>query len=95
MDATHNHYSDGPIWNAFGLTRASYAVFPRRALQSMPIEWQADFLRLVRQMHDNLPAGALDGDYEVTMRDERGRYATDPMREYRHTGPLPRKATQP
>lgn len=82
-------YSDGPVWQAFGLTRAAYAVFPRRCLQSMPREWQERFVALVGEMHEALPDGSLDGDYTVTTRIN-GRIATDPLREYRHTGRLVR-----
>lgn len=80
-------YNDGPVWAAFGLTYAAYAVFPRRALQSMPAEWQERFVALVNEMHEALPDDALAGDYTVTMRVD-GRIAKDPMRDYRHTGPL-------
>lgn len=82
-----NDYSDGPVWQAFGLTYAAYAVFPRRCLQSMPREWQERFVALVNEMHEALPEGALSGDYTVTMR-VGGRIAKDPMRDYRHTGPI-------
>ena len=80
-------YSDGPVWHAFSLTRAAYAVFPRRCLQSMPIEWQEAFIALVNEMHARLPDGSLDGDYTVQIKVD-GKFAKDPMREYRHTGPL-------
>lgn len=81
-------YSDGPVWQGFGLTRAAYAVFPRRCLQSMPVEWQERFMALVREMHERLPEGSLDGDYTVMHR-VNGKIARDPMRDYRHNGPLP------
>lgn len=80
-------YYDGPIWEEFGLTRAAYAVFSRRALQSMPIEWQAKFVALVREAHDYLPEGTFDGEYTVLLR-EGGKLKRDPMREYRHAGPI-------
>lgn len=82
-----NAYSDGPVWRAFGLTYASYAVFPRRALQSMPRDWQERFVAMVNEMHAALPDGTFDGDYTVTLR-VNGRIAKDHLREYRHTGPL-------
>jgi hypothetical protein len=88
MDAT---YSEGPVWQAFGLTYAAYLVVPRRCLQSMPREWQQRLVDLMNEMHDALPSEALDGDYTVTLK-VKGRFATDPMGEYRHTGPLPLSA---
>lgn len=81
-------YSDGPVWGAFGLTRASYAVFPRRALCSMPREWQERFVALVDEMHQALPAVALSGDYVVNLR-ERGRFVRDWRADYRHASPFP------
>ncbi|MDA3306124.1 MULTISPECIES: hypothetical protein [Stenotrophomonas] len=82
-------YSDGPVWNAFGLTRAAYLVVPRRTLQSMPLEWQERFVALMHEAHAHLPAEAFP-DYTV-QRQERGRFITDPLRDYRHTGPIPPK----
>lgn len=83
-------YSDGPVWNAFGLTYASYAVFPRRALQSMPEEWQQRFVDLINEAHETLEDGALSGDYNVVYR-LNGKIAKDPMRQYRHAVPVAHK----
>ena len=79
-------YYHGPVWNAFGLSRAAYLVVPRRTLQSMPLEWQQRFMALMEEAHDHLPAEAFP-DYTV-QRQERGRFQTDPLRDYRHTGPI-------
>lgn len=80
-------YYHGPVWDAFGLTRANYYVVPRRALQSMPLEWQERFVTLVNEMHATLPSDALDGDYAVNIR-VGGKFGKDPMADYRHTGPI-------
>lgn len=85
-DPIQSAYSDGPVWNAFGLTRAAYLVVPRRTLQSMPLEWQERFVALMDEAHAHLPASAFP-DYGV-QRKERGRFIADPLREYRHTGPI-------
>lgn len=85
-----SHYYDGPVWNAFGLTRASYAVFPRRALQSMPTDWQQRFVDLLHEMHAMLAPEALDANWSVQLR-EGGRFAKDWRADYRHTGPIPQK----
>ncbi|WP_165787276.1 hypothetical protein [Stenotrophomonas sp. LMG 10879] len=45
-------YSDGPVWNAFGLTRAAYLVVPRRTLQSMPLEWQERLVALMAEAYE-------------------------------------------
>lgn len=83
-----NSYSDGPVWKAFGLTRAAYAVFPRRAVQSMPWGWQERFVALIDEAHARLPEDALSGDYTVLTKDG-NRFAKDPRRNYRHTTPYP------
>lgn len=87
----NNDYWDGPVWHAFSLTRASYAVFPRRALQSMPLEWQERFVALIDEMHAALPEEALDGDYAVNLCGPRGRYERDWRASYRHEQPFPRR----
>ncbi|GEM_PF-769829 len=79
-------YSHGPVWDAFGISRAAYLVVPRRTLQSMPLEWQQRFVALMDEAHAHLPAEAFP-DY-VVQRRERGRFLTDPLRDYRHTGPI-------
>ena len=86
QQAAPNPYSDGPIWNAFGLGRAAYLVVPRRTLQSMPLDWQRKFVALMDQAHAALPAEAFP-EYSV-QRKEAGRFVADPLREYRHTGPI-------
>ena len=75
--------SDTPVWTRFGLSYASYAVFPRIALCSMPIEWQEKFVSLLDEMIDKLPDGTMDGDYLVKMR-ENGKFVKDPLSDYRH-----------
>lgn len=81
-----NPYSDGPIWNAFGLSRAAYLVVPRRTLQSMPLDWQQKFVALMAEAQAALPAAAFP-EYSV-QRKEAGRFVADPLRDYRHTGPI-------
>ncbi len=67
VDAIHNH---------FGLTYAQYIVLPRTALQSMPDEWQSQFVALIEKLnetfaylpHETIPAGRdLDMQYRVTI----------------------------
>lgn len=82
-------YYDGPVWNAFGMTYAAYAVFRRRALQSMPVEWQQRFVDLIEEFHDAMPADVADGDFSVQLR-EGGKFKKDPYRDYRNAGPVAR-----
>jgi len=79
-------HSDGPVWNAFGLTRAAYLVVPRRTLQSMPLEWQERFVALINEAHAHLPVDAFP-EY-IVRRHDNGKFVADPLRDYRHTGPL-------
>lgn len=85
-DRTRDYYQ-GPVWEAFGLTRAAYAVFPRRALQSMPSAWQQRFVDLINEMHDTLDGEATDANWSVNLR-VGGRFAKDWRADYRHTGPV-------
>ncbi|HEL2957688.1 TPA: hypothetical protein UL931_000912 [Stenotrophomonas maltophilia] len=79
-------YYHGPVWDAFGLTRAAYLVVPRRTLQSMPLEWQERFVALMDESHAHLPAEAFP-EYTVRRLDN-GKFVADPLRDYRHTGPI-------
>lgn len=83
-------YYNGPIWKSFGLTRAAYFVAPRRALQSMPQEWQEQFVRLMEQANERLGPDAF-GEYSVQAR-EAGRFIKDWRADYRHTGPMLEKS---
>lgn len=77
------------IHYAFGLSYASYLVVPRSILQEMPGEWQEKFVALMRELNDRLPWEDEMDDrgvhYTVGCRDEKGRMAHDPYRQYRHS----------
>lgn len=73
------------VWNFFGLTRASYLVLPRVALQSMDEQWQRDFVKMINQISDQLPE-FLEMDpysYAVNPKDERGRFCSSKFPHYR------------
>jgi hypothetical protein len=72
---------ESPIHVAFGLTYSAYLCVPRLVLQSMPLEWQQQFVELL----EKLPTTPT---YECRIRNERGRYVDDPLRDYRR-GELP------
>ncbi|MFC9497704.1 hypothetical protein [Streptomyces sp. NPDC056982] len=57
IDAIHRH---------FGLSYANYLVLPRTLLQSMPDEWQAQFVALLDAMHDAFAHVPQADAYEVT-----------------------------
>jgi hypothetical protein len=66
-----------PINDSFGIGRTAYFVVPRLALESMPVDWQKEFLRLV----DLLPETP---EYSVYRKDKEGRFQSDPWSNYRH-----------
>lgn len=82
-----NNYNNGPVWNKFGLTYASYFVMPRAAMCSMPVEWQERFVALIEEAEELLPEGTLDGDYWVRLK-QGNRFVSDPLSDYRHVRPL-------
>lgn len=69
------------LW--FELTYASYLVIPRLILQSMPLEWQHEFVALLNEIPETL---VLDEEYESTYTvhyRKNGKFAIDPYKEYR------------
>lgn len=51
-DSTNPDMLPDEIHHFFGLSYASYLVLPRVLLQSMPDDWQHEFVRLVEQFDD-------------------------------------------
>jgi hypothetical protein len=72
---------ESPVHDAFGLTYSSYFCVPRMVLEAMPIAWQHKFVALVEQLPDT-------PTYAVNLRDGRGRFVVDELRNYRR-GRLP------
>jgi hypothetical protein len=83
----HDDYGDGPVWRWFGLTYSSYCVLPRRALCSMPLEWQERFVKLMEEAEELLPDEAKFHDYWVRAKDG-NRFVEDGMAQYRHAAPF-------
>jgi len=69
-----------PIHAWFELTYANYLAIPRSVLQSMPVEWQRKFVRLMDELDDTID-WRRDG-LTITRRDERGRYIQDDLVDY-------------
>ena len=82
IESTYNYFN-GPVWNKFGLTYASYFVMQRAAMCSMPVEWQERFVKLIEEAEELLPEGTLDGDYWVRLR-KGNKFVADPLSDYRH-----------
>jgi len=67
----------------FSLTYASYLVIPRLWLESMPIEWQHQFVSLLEKIQDTLVIDAeYTAEYIVTCK-RKGKFIKDPYRDYR------------
>lgn len=69
------------ISEMFSLSYASYFCVPRLVLENMPRWWQREFVKLA----EYLPTTPV---YAVNLRDKRGRFVDDPLRQYRR-GELP------
>ena len=87
-----------PVHNWFGLTYSSYLVLPRTLLQSAPVEWQRDFIRLLHHLERIFPDHH-GMEYWVRRRarcqDGRLRFVEDPLRDYRHQRVMPRALPAP
>lgn len=79
-----------PVHTAFGLTYANYLVLPRAVLQSMPLEWQEKFVKLLGDANDACRrAGVLTAHaYRVQPVSMNGRYVRDEIPHYRHAPKL-------
>lgn len=73
----------GDVHAQFGLSYASYLVWPRSLMQEMPADWQHRFAQLAEEIDSTFRA-PLSGRYEVITRDGRGRFMGDPLHNYRH-----------
>jgi hypothetical protein len=80
---------DVSLW--FNLTYASYLVLPRLWLESMPLDWQYQFVGMLNEIPETL---VIDSDYDATYMvryKKGGKFAKDPYRDYRHLPNLKRK----
>lgn len=93
-------YSEGRAWDE--LPRTNYLILPKRALCSMPSEWQERFFDAIDELKRTLemPVTEVSGyhvqaysDCHYSPEDDETvyDYCDDPLADYRHTGPLPRK----
>ncbi len=71
-----------PIHMWFELTYAQYLTIPRSVLQSMPQEWQARFVGLLKQLDATFDWHPKEGRYWVKLKDGKGRYVQDPLMDY-------------
>jgi len=72
--------SETPVHDSFGLTYASYLVYPRSVLERMPREWQSRFVLMLGELHDRLEYD--EPHYTVHAR-KNGAFIKDELRNYR------------
>jgi hypothetical protein len=89
-DGTWQSTGDGPMHEWFSLSYASYLVVPRSWIQEMPIAWQQRLRDCLEELEQTLDVRDPPGGYRVQAIGERGRFISDPWREYRH-GPVPER----
>jgi hypothetical protein len=73
-----------PVHQWFGLTYASYLVLPRSALQQIDPKLQRKLVEALTEITDRYDWPNSNADYQVTMRDDKGRYQRDLLSNYRH-----------
>lgn len=72
-----------PIHNFFGLSYSNYLVLPRSVLQSMPIKWQEDFVKLIEQIPETIDEDfEPEGGYTVLTLDKNKKFISNPYSNY-------------
>lgn len=74
-----------PIHEWFELTYSNYLVVPRSMLQSMPVHWQEQFVRMLEQVKEVLDVDDAPSSYTVKAR-EGGKFIKDPYADYQKGG---------
>lgn len=71
------------IHDYFGLSYANYLVLPRSVLQSMPDEWQEQFVGLLNQILETIDEEfEPEGGYRVLALDKNKKFKRDPYSNY-------------
>lgn len=71
---------DGPIHEFFELSYAQYLAIPRTFLQSMPLDWQEQFVECLRELDNAFDWRPPDGtQYRVTLHMVYPEHADEPM----------------
>ena len=84
MEEKKAYVDQEPIHGWFELSYSSYLVLPRSILQSMPVRWQRRFVHLLHDLRAALgeDTAKAPSQYDVRVRDERGRFVRDPYSDY-------------
>lgn len=87
------HLDPEPVHAWFCLSYANYFVMQRAVLQSMPVQWQRQFVRLIQQIPETLDMEPVPTSFRVHAVDERGKYRRDEYSDYqRGRRQLPRRS---
>lgn len=86
------NYVDAPFNQWFGLTYSSYLVLPRSILEALPLDLQNRMVALLDEATDLLDGDKIQGNYNVQLRDNKGKFIKDPLANYRHPPVIPFKA---
>lgn len=74
---------DEPIHEWFELSYAQYLTIPRTVLQSMPTEWQRNFVDLLKKLDGTINWRPDGKTYWVQLKDnETGEYCHDELADY-------------
>ncbi len=73
-----------PIHYWFELSYAQYLTIPRSILEAMPHEWKERMAKCLRELDDQIAWRPKEGRYWCRLKDDNGRFITDPLMNYRH-----------
>lgn len=74
---------EDPVHEYFALSYCGFVVLHRSIMQSMPVEWQREMVRLLRQADEaasDLPG--MPDRFSLMARDQKGRIVRDPYLDY-------------
>ena len=76
--------ADQAVHAWFELSYAQYLTVPRSVLEAMPGPWQERFAACLHELDATFDWRPREGSYWVRLKDDNGRYAEDPLMQYRH-----------
>ena len=72
-----------PVHLLFGLSYSNYLVLPRTVLQSMPVDWQDKFIKLVEEIPEVIAEHfEPPGGYRVMALNENKKFISDEFSNY-------------
>jgi hypothetical protein len=77
-------FFESPVHEWFELSYAQYLTIPRSIMESMSNEWQERMVKCLEELNETFDWRPTEGRYWVKLKDDKGRYVSDPLMEYRH-----------